>query len=313
MRYLSGAARKGTVRGMRLISQTTVMRPASVEGVGLHSGVHARATLRPAGAGQGVVFRRRVSGDGPAREIAALPDAVSNTHFNTGVGDAETRIATVEHLMAAIALAGIDNLVVDVDGPELPALDGSAALYLQALVEAGVRDLPAPRELIRILAPIEIVEGDGRSIRAEPHEGRIIDVSIEFPDAAIGAQRAVVDLDNPADVRRVAAARTFCRRADIDRLRALGLSLGGSLDNAIVVDGAAILNPAGLRDPQEFALHKALDLIGDLRLAGAPIIGRVVANRPGHDLNARFLAALSAGGNAVARGSEDAVKRRASA
>jgi len=276
---------------MRIFSQTTLVRESVVEGVGLHSGARARVVLRPAAAGQGVVFRRA-----GATAIAATPGAVANTHYNTGLGEGAARISTVEHLMAAIALADVDNLEVDIDGPELPALDGSAAPWLAALGEAGLKSLSAARHVIRVRAPVEFADGTGRTIRAEPHDGRIMDVSIDFPDAAIGAQRVRLDLDKASDIRRVASARTFCRRDDIERLRASGLSLGGSFDNAVVVDGALVLNPSGLRDPQEFALHKALDLIGDLRLAGAPIMGRIIAHRPGHDLNARFLAALTAAG-----------------
>lgn len=287
--------------------QTSLARSAVIEGVGLHSGAPARVTLQPARAGRGVIFRRQDAG-----EVSATPEAISSTAFNTGLGHGARAVGTVEHLMAAIALADVDNIVIEIDGPELPALDGSAAPWLDAILEAGLRSLDAPRETIRILSPVA-VEDAGRSIRAEPFDGRIIDVSIAFPDAAIGAQKVTLDLDDPADVRRVASARTFCRRADIDVMRAKGLSLGGSFDNAVVVDGDRVLNPSGLRDSREFALHKALDLIGDLRLAGAPIIGRIIAERPGHDLNARFLGALSRAGRALARGAEENRPLRASA
>lgn len=279
--------------------QTSLARPVVIEGVGLHSGAPARVTLQPARAGRGVVFRRQDAG-----EVAASPEAISITAFNTGIGQGARAVGTVEHLMAAIALADIDNVAVDIDGPELPALDGSAAPWLNAIIEAGLRRLDAPRETIRILAPVA-VEDAGRSIRAEPFDGRIVEVSIAFPDAAIGAQKVRLDLDDAGDIRRVACARTFCRRADIDQMRAKGLGLGGSLDNAVVVDGDRVLNPSGLRDSHEFALHKALDLIGDLKLAGAPIIGRIVAVRPGHDLNARFLGALARADRAFARGAEE--------
>lgn len=293
---------------MRIVSQTTIAREASVEGVGLHSGALARVVLRPAAASQGIIFRRA-----GATEVSAAPAAVTNTHYNTGLGDGAARVATVEHLMAALALAEIDNLIVDIDGPELPALDGSAAPWLDLLVASGVRSLNAQRKVIRILSPVSVKDADGRSICAEPFDGRVVDVSIEFADAAIGAQRVTLDLDDPSDVKRVAMARTFCRRADIDGMRIKGLGLGGTFENAIVVDGSTILNPSGLRDAREFALHKALDLIGDLRLAGAPIIGRIVAHRPGHDLNARFLALLLEKSDRVARGAREAGAVRASA
>jgi UDP-3-O-[3-hydroxymyristoyl] N-acetylglucosamine deacetylase len=293
---------------MELQSQTTLARAAVAEGVGLHSGASARVTLRPAAPGRGIVLRRAGAG-----EIVAGHDAISCTDHNTGLGEGERRVATVEHLMAALALAEIDNILVEIDGPELPALDGSAAPWLDAIFAAGIRDLDVPRETIRVTAPVVVEDAAGRSVRAEPCDGRIIEVSISFRDAAIGAQKVTLDLDNPADVRRVASARTFCSRADIEALRAKGLSRGGSLDNAVVVDGDSILNPSGLRDPLEFALHKALDLIGDLRLAGAPIIGRIIAVRPGHDLNARFLAALARANGSVVRGRDAAGPLRASA
>jgi UDP-3-O-[3-hydroxymyristoyl] N-acetylglucosamine deacetylase len=278
-----------------------------MEGVGLHSGAPSRVTLQPARAGRGVVFRRQDAG-----EVVASVEAISSSAFNTGIGHGARSVGTVEHLMAAIALAEVDNILIEVDGPELPALDGSAAPWLDAISEAGLRLLDAPRETIRILAPVAVVDA-GRSIRAEPYDGRIVEVSIAFPDRAIGAQKVTLDLDDPADVRRVARARTFCRRADIEGMRANGLSLGGSLDNAVVVDGDRVLNPSGLRDSLEFALHKALDLIGDLRLAGAPIIGRIVAERPGHDINARFLTALARTERAFAREAEEVRPLRASA
>jgi UDP-3-O-[3-hydroxymyristoyl] N-acetylglucosamine deacetylase len=279
---------------MAFPSQTTLAKAVFIDGAGLHSAAAASVVLRPAPAGRGVVFRRAGGGETPARR-----DMISATRLNTGLGTGAARVATVEHLMAAIALAGVDNILIDIDGPELPALDGSAAPWLDALLHAGLRPLEAPREAITITAPVA-VEDAGRSIRGEPFAGRIVEVSIDFPDAAIGAQSVRLDLDDPCDVRRVARARTFCRLAEVEELRAGGLSLGGSFDNAVVVDGARVLNPSGLRDPDEFALHKALDLIGDLRLAGAPIIGRIIAHRPGHDLNARFLAALAAAGAGMA-------------
>ncbi len=287
--------------------QTSLSRPVVLEGVGIHCGAPARVTLQPARAGRGVVFRRQGAGD-----VSASAEAISSSAFNTGIGAGADAVGTVEHLMAAIALADVDNMIVEIDGPELPALDGSAAPWLDAISEAGLRRLDAPRETIRILAPVAVADA-GRSIRAEPYDGRIVEVSIAFPDAVIGAQKVTIDLDDPADVRRVARARTFCRRADIDQMRAKGLSLGGSLDNAVVVDGDRVLNPSGLRDSHEFALHKALDLIGDLRLAGAPIIGCIIAERPGHDLNARFLGALARAEHAIARGAEKGRPLRATA
>jgi UDP-3-O-[3-hydroxymyristoyl] N-acetylglucosamine deacetylase len=188
----------------------------------------------------------------------------------------------------------------------LPILDGSAAPYLDAIERVGARTLAPAKSVIRIIEPVEVSDGD-RLIRAEPFDGRMLAVTIAFEAGAIGEQSLAIDLNDPASRNRLAQARTFCRLSDVNAMRAAGLSRGGSLDNAIVVDGDHILNPAGLRDPQEFALHKALDLIGDLALAGAPIIGRIIARRPGHDLNTQFVRALLARKAACERGQMNAL------
>lgn len=202
-------------------------------------------------------------------------------------------IGVIEHLMAAIAIAGLDNVEIEVEGDEMPVLDGSAAPFLEAVYDVGiVQQLGAGRPL-RIVESIEVCDGP-RRIRVEPADRSTLDLSIDFPDAVIGRQSVCLDLDDGAALRRrLAPARTFCRLADVEEMRAAGLARGGSLDNAIVVDDAALLNRDGLRDPQEFALHKALDLIGDLRLVGWPIAGRIEAERPGHDLNNRLARALA--------------------
>jgi UDP-3-O-[3-hydroxymyristoyl] N-acetylglucosamine deacetylase len=264
--------------------QTTIQKSASLSGVGLHSGADCRVVIRPAAADAGVVFRKE-SGAVVRAAAAAVADTRLCTRLANDTGDA---VGMVEHLMAAFAITSLDNAIVEIEGPEVPILDGSAAPYVEAIEASGVVALTSARPAIRIIAPVEFRDGT-RIIRAEPHDGRIIEVAIEFDDAAIGAQSLTLDLDRPEHLRRLAHARTFCRLADVEVMRRAGLSLGGSLDNAIVVDGGRILNPEGLRDPSEFTLHKALDLVGDLRLAGWPIIGKISARRPGHDLNARFL------------------------
>ncbi len=279
---------------MRAIEQTTVAKAVTLSGVGVHSGEPCKATLKPAIADSGVVFRRQNA------TIAATPANVSDTRFCTTLAASGSSIGTVEHFLAALSLAGVDNAIVDVDAGELPILDGSAAPIVDAIEKAGVRALPALRFAIRVLKPFEVVDGD-RSIRIEPADARLLDMAIDFEDPAIGAQTLSLDLDEPVDCRRLALARTFCRLSDIDTLRAAGYSRGGSLENAVVVDGGRVLNPAGLRDPLEFALHKALDLVGDLALAGAPIIGRISARRPGHDINTRFIRAFLAEDHAYER------------
>lgn len=280
---------------MRLVRQTTLAKPVTLSGVGLHSGEACRATLRPAIADSGIVFRAPAGiGRHNGVLIAASVKSIADTRLCTSLGAVGgPMIATVEHVMAAAAIAAIDNLLIDVDGGELPILDGSAAPYIEAMECAGVMSLQPARNAIRILDPVELKDGD-RLIRAEPFDGRVVDIAITFDAGAIGEQSLAVDLNDPASLKRLAQARTFCRLSDVTAMRASGLSRGGSLDNAVVVDGDQILNPAGLRDPQEFALHKALDLVGDLALVGAPIFGRIIARRPGHGLNARFLRLLLA-------------------
>lgn len=284
---------------MRVINQTTLANPATLSGIGLHSGASCRARLRPARAGSGIAFRVPAeNGSSDLAPIAATTANVSSTSLGTSLTSGGRSVRTIEHLLAAAAIAGVDNMIVDVTGGELPILDGSAAPFIEAILGAGIMDLSAPRAAIRIAMPTEMTDG-ARSIRAMPSEGRVLDVSIDFEDPAIGAQSLSIDLDDRDALLRLGRARTFCRLKDVTAMRARGLSLGGSLDNAVVVDGDRIVNPAGLRDPQEFVLHKALDLLGDLTLAGAPIIGTIRAIRTGHDLNVTFLRRLTAEPGAI--------------
>lgn len=286
---------------MRVQEQTTLARAATGFGAALHSGNETRITLRPAPAGSGVVFRRT---DLRAPDGARLPDAeiaiparaafIADTRLGVRLRNAAgATVMTVEHVLAALMLAGVDNAIVDIDGPEPPGFDGSSAPLIALIEEAGVRRLGAAREAIEVRAPVRIEDGD-RFVEAAPAAGRRLDVSIEFPEPAIGRQSAALRLDDPADVARLAAARTFCRLHEVEAMRQAGFGLGGSLNNAIVVDGARILNEEGLRDPNEFALHKALDLLGDLSLLGAPLFGQVRAHKPGHDLNTRLVCRLAA-------------------
>lgn len=280
---------------MRVQEQTTLAKAASASGPALHTGAETRIVLRPAPADTGVVFRRMdMRGENgrprPPQEtsIPASPASVIDTRLGVRLGNAAgATVMTVEHLMAAFALAGVDNALVEAYGPEIPAFDGSAAPILRLIEQTGLRRLGAPRQILEARAPIRVEDGP-RFIELTPGPNRRLDVTIDFPDPAIGRRSVALDLDEPAGRARLAAARTFCRLQDVEAMRAAGLALGGALSNAIVVDGPRILNPEGLRDPDEFALHKALDLLGDLYLAGAPICGHIRAMRPGHDLNARF-------------------------
>lgn len=287
---------------MRSIRQTTLARSVTLSGVGLHSGKPGRVILHPEGEGAGLIFHfLDQAGARCGAPLAATAAAISETRLGTCLSDADGRsVRTIEHLLAAIAISGIDNVAIEIDGPEIPVMDGSATPFLDAIDQAGMKTLSAAREVLMIVSPIEIADGE-RVIRAEPGDQRILEIDISFADAAIGERSIALDLDDPASMRRLARARTFCRLADIDAMRAAGLGRGGSLDNAVVVDGDRILNAGGLRDPEEFVLHKALDIVGDLALAGAPIVGRISARRPGHDLNAQFLRRLAVETSAVER------------
>lgn len=277
---------------MRSTFQQTLSRAVEFRGVGLHSGQECVATVRPAGADTGVVFHRLDLEEG-VNVVSACPRNVKNTrHGTTLISESGASAATVEHIMAALCLCGVDNAQIDLFGPEIPIIDGSAVDFFSAFNEAGYDLQSAPRRAaISPEAPIIVRDGD-RCIEITPGEERIIDIIIDFENCMIGRQSLRLDLDNPADRARIADARTFCRVEDIDPLRAAGLARGGSMENSLVVDGGRLLNKTGLRDSHEFALHKALDLLGDLYLLGAPIQGAIRAVKPGHDLNVRMARAL---------------------
>jgi UDP-3-O-[3-hydroxymyristoyl] N-acetylglucosamine deacetylase len=227
--------------------------------------------------------------------IRAHADSVSDTRSCTTLRNkAGVEIATVEHLMSACAGLGVDNLIVEVDGPEVPILDGSSAPFVQTLMNAGVKAQHAPQRMIRILERIEVRMGakSAALLPAGEFEGLDLDVTIRFADAAIGVQRRRVQLTPEAFLAVVADARTFGFLADAEIMRAAGLGRGASMDNTLVVDGGRVVNPEGLRFDDEFVRHKLLDAIGDLAMAGAPIYGRFVADQPGHALNARLVRAL---------------------
>ncbi len=271
---------------MSACRQFTIASPVVIDGVGLHTGCSARLTLRPGSPDSGIVFFRT---DGDPQRIDATPETVFCTRLGTSVKNQSGSIVrTIEHLMAALAICRIDNAFIDISGEEAPILDGSAALFVSKIESAGRLEQAAPRIQRIITEPIELNDGD-RFIRATPYAGRRMDISISFEDPAIGDQAISIDLDNDAAIaERLAQARTFCRLSDVENLRAAGFGLGGSFANSIVVDGASVLNENGLRDSQEFVLHKALDLFGDLRLAAPSVIGHIEAHKCGHDLNTAF-------------------------
>jgi UDP-3-O-[3-hydroxymyristoyl] N-acetylglucosamine deacetylase len=278
---------------VRATRQHTVKSKISCVGVGLHSGRRVNLTLMPAPADTGIVFRRVDLGiDIPARFAQ-----VSDTRLCTQIGHpdhAHAAVRTVEHVMAALAGMGIDNAVVAVDGPEVPVLDGSAAPFVFLIDCAGRQEQHAPRQVIEILRTVRVEQGEAfAELRAG---GAMLDLalSIDFAAPAIGRQALSLSLSEPGFRGVLAGARTFTMLGEIEALQAAGLARGGSLENAVVVDGARVVNPEGLRTPDEFVRHKMLDAVGDLALAGARIHGRFVAHRTGHALNNRLLRTLFA-------------------
>ncbi|HRE44972.1 MAG TPA: UDP-3-O-acyl-N-acetylglucosamine deacetylase [Terricaulis sp.] len=274
--------------------QQTIAGPAMCAGVGVHSGAHVRIVLSPAAADTGIVFIRS-DVRGVDNIIRAHADSVGDTRNATTLrNDPGVEIATIEHLMSACMGLGVDNLIVEVDGPELPILDGSSAPFVQVLLNAGLKTLTAPQRVIRILAPVEVQMGAKRAalLPAEDFDGLELDVTIRFADAAIGVQRRSVQLSADTFLSDIADARTFGFLADVDAMRAAGLGRGASMDNTVVVGEGRVHNPEGLRFDDEFVRHKLLDAVGDLSLAGAPICGRFVADQPGHALNALLVRAL---------------------
>jgi UDP-3-O-[3-hydroxymyristoyl] N-acetylglucosamine deacetylase len=250
-------------------------------------------TLKPAGVDHGIVFVRL---DAPefGRRIAALVDKVTTTELGTTLANsAGVSVATVEHLMAALFGMGIDNAIVEIDGPEVPILDGSSEPFIEMIEMIGTRALGAPRRMLEILKPIEVVVGN-KLARLEPFDGFELDVTVEFSTRAIGRQRVVFDCTPQSFANDLGAARTFGFLHQVEAMQAKGLALGGSLENAVVIDGDAIVNQEGLRFADEFVRHKALDAVGDLALAGAPIKGRYVAERAGHEMNVALVRALLA-------------------
>lgn len=273
--------------------QTTLSRRVSVEGVGLHSGTPARVTLRPAEANSGVVFVRR---DILERDnvIQAHVDQVTDTRLGVTIANAAgASVAVVEHLLSALSGLGVDNAIVEISGPETPILDGSSAAWVALIGKAGLKELSPPRRFIEILKPVDVADGQANA-RLEPAAQFELDVAISFDSAAIGVQRARVAPTPKTFAADVGFARTFGFAHEVDHLRSIGLARGGSLENAIVVDGDAVLNPEGLRAEDEFVRHKILDAVGDLFLAGAPIRGRFIGRRSGHGAHVKLLRAVLA-------------------
>lgn len=273
--------------------QTTLNKSVTLSGVGLHSGRPARITLKPSTADQGIWFRRTDEVQG-APFIAARWDGVVESPLCTLLtNESGVSLSTVEHVMAALAGCGVHNALVEVSGPEVPILDGSAAPFVEAILSVGLRGLDAPVRALRVLKPVEVRQGKALA-RLEPSDSLHIDFGIDFDDAAIGAQAKSMNMANGAFVRELCDSRTFCRAADVDAMHAVGKALGGTYENAVVVEGDRVLSPGGLRHDDEPVRHKMLDALGDLALAGKPILGRYTGRRAGHALTNALLRALFA-------------------
>jgi UDP-3-O-[3-hydroxymyristoyl] N-acetylglucosamine deacetylase len=274
---------------MRLfVSQTTLAKRISLDGVGLHTGKPIHIDLLPADAGTGIVFKRTdVAASSP---IEAHVLNIHSTDLNTTIGTNDLRVATIEHLMAAFAGLGVDNVIVKVNGPEVPVMDGSAQPFVDRILEAGICKQDSHRRVFVVKNACELRQGD-KWIRIEPADSTIFSMEIDFRSRAIGRQTFEIDLGQKG-FEEVVDSRTFCHVNDVNAMKKAGLALGGSLENAVVVSDDEVLNPEGLRCADEFVRHKLLDCIGDMALLGGPFLGKITAYKSGHGLHASFLKLL---------------------
>lgn len=278
---------------MKVGFQKTLRDQVKMTGVGVHSARPAQLTLHPADVNTGVVFLRTCLPGGRERLLEAKRANVTHTALCTMLGDASgASVGTVEHLLAALSGLQIDNVLIEIDGPETPIMDGSAADFVSAIDQAGIAQQSRLRRCLRILKPVRVEREGGYAEFLPGDRGFRLDVEIDFKSPAIGRQRCAFNVDPATFRREIARARTFGFVGDVQKLWEAGFALGSSLDNSIAIDGDEILNPEGLRYADEFVRHKALDAIGDLSLAGAPIVGLYRTYRPGHRLNALALEAL---------------------
>ncbi len=283
--------RKHNFKGMAILKkqQTTIQHPVRAAGIGLHSGKKVSIKIKPAPAGTGICFIRKDVD--PTMIIPAKVAFVVDTSFATTIGAAHATIGTIEHLMAAFAGLNIDNAIVEIDGPEVPAMDGSAAPFMALIIEAGVTQLPRTRKYLKILEPVTLAD-EGKSITIEPASSFSVSFDIDFKHHVISKQHYALEVNKNNFVRRIGIARTFGFLKEVELMRSHGLALGGSLDNAVVIDEYSVVNSEGLRFSDEFVRHKILDLIGDFALLGMPILGRVTAVKSGHTMHYRLASML---------------------
>lgn len=288
-------------QGDQIVKQTTLAEPVGLDGIGVHSGRPARIVISPEKANAGISFLRTNLPNGRERLIPARHKFVRNTELCTVIGAEDgASVSTIEHLLSALAGLGVDNALVEIDGPEIPILDGSARQFVEAIEQVGLRTLAAPRKVIKVLKPVRVELG-AASVELRPRAaGFRLDVEIAFNSPVIGKQAYGFDLNPDRYRREIASARTFGFMRDVEHLWKAGLALGASLENTVAIGEDRVINPEGLRYPNEFVRHKILDAVGDLSLAGHAIQGHYRGFCPGHKLNAMILEALFADRSAYA-------------
>ncbi len=281
-----------------MLKQRTLKNSISARGVGLHSGKKVLMVLRPAAANTGIVFRR-TDLDQPA-DVPARADLVGETAFGTSIVNGNAKVSTVEHLLSAVAGLGLDNIYVDLSAAEVPIMDGSAAPFVFLLQAAGIQEQNAPKKFMRILKTVRVTEGD-KWAEFKPYDGFKLNIEIEFdhPVFRKREQTGVMEFSTTAFLKEISRARTFGFVKDLEFLRSRNLALGGTLENAIVLDDYRILNEDGLRYEDEFVKHKILDAIGDLYLIGGPVLGEFTGFKSGHGLNNKLLRAVMADAEAT--------------
>ena len=280
---------------MKGAKQTTLREPVTVSGIGVHSGLPVTLTLHPAGDDAGILFQRIAADGSIARRVRADFRAVTATEFATVLGDATGPLcSTAEHLLAALRGLNVDNVLIEIDGPEVPIMDGSAAAFVDALDHAGLTTRALPRRYIEVIKPVRVAKGSARGELLPYQHGFRVEAEIEFDHPLIGRQAIALDIGPDTFRREIARARTFGFMKDVADLWNDGYAHGASFENTLVVTDSRVLNPEGLRYPDEFVRHKVLDAIGDLALAGLPLIGCYRTVRGGHKLNHSMLTALMA-------------------
>jgi UDP-3-O-[3-hydroxymyristoyl] N-acetylglucosamine deacetylase len=278
---------------MKAVRQTTLRDHAALSGVGIHSGLPVTVIFHPASSGTGLRFIRTCVEGGSDREIPADMSAVTATEFATVLGDVSgPLVSTAEHVLAALSGLGVDNAIVEIDGPEMPIMDGSAAPFVAAIDAVGVETLSPPRRYIKVLKPVRVATGDAFGEIRPNARGFRIEAEVQFDHPLIGRQALAIDVKPDTFRREIARARTFGFMRDVTTLWNSGYALGASLENTLVVSDNRVLNPEGTRFPDEFVRHKVLDAVGDLALAGGPLLGTFRSVRGGHKLNHAVLCAL---------------------